>query len=96
MAKKTNKGDKFGAVFQNVISDKTNSPSEQTPKRKIKTTPMTFKIEEDLLFSIRALSFWNKTKQQDIINSSIRTHLENMPEGEREKAEEEYKRYMDR
>lgn len=99
MAKKK-KSDAFGDVFKGVMSDSSKRQNEvkeeSTPKKKIKTIPITFKIEEDLLFSIRALAFWNKEKQQDIINSSIRKHLAEMPQEEREKAEEEYQKYIDR
>ena len=61
-------------------------------KKKAATTVTTFRVKDDLLFSIKAVAFWERKKIQDVFNDAMKNYLETLPPATLAKAKEEFKK----
>ena len=76
-------------------SSQLNEPAGQDLKKSKKTeetTVTTFRIKNDLLFSIKAIAYWDRKKIQDVLNGALESYLDTIPPASLKTAREEFKK----
>jgi len=76
-----------------LIKKKTKEAAAPTPEI-VKNTnparPTTFRIDVDLMETIKAVAYWERKKIQDVLDDALRTYMNEIPKQELTKARKAY------
>ena len=68
------------------------SASAKKKQKTDSTTVTTFRINDDNLFAIKAIAFWERKKIQDVLNEALTSYLGAIPANTLKKAKDEFKK----
>ena len=67
------------------------APSDKLVKATNPARPTTFRIDVDLMESIKAVAYWERKKIQDVLDDALRDYLTQIPKQELTKAKKAYR-----
>ena len=73
-----------------VATKKKTSSAKPKPKAK-QTTVTTFRINNDSLFAVKALAYWERKKIQEVFDEALTAYFNSIPE-KLKKAQSEFKK----
>jgi|GEM_PF-4016539 len=75
-----------------LIKKKTKevAPTPEIVKNTNPARPTTFRIDVDLMETIKAVAYWERKKIQDVLDDALRTYMNEIPKQELTKARKAY------